>query len=162
MKIINIHKRLIQEPANKVGLLLDTLATKDDQMLATDKWPAMRLDKGLSIGSKGGHGSIKYFVKSYQPRESICFQFTLIGFNGYHKFQIIEIDKDKTELMHIIDMHTTGMATLKWVFIIRWLHDAFIEDAFDKIENSFTHKTKKTKWSIWVIFLRKLLKPKKT
>ena len=52
-------------------------------------------------------------------------------------------------------MKTSGWATLKWVLAIRWLHDAFIEDAFDKVENNLSGSNKRTEWSKWVIFLRK-------
>jgi hypothetical protein len=161
MKVINIHKRIIQQPASKIGALLDTLATDNDMMLATDKWPRMRLDKGLQVGSKGGHGPIKYFVTDYQPQKSITFQFDLAGFDGYHKFELTQLDIDKTEISHIIDMTTTGPATIQWVFAIRWLHDAFIEDAFDKVENHFTMGNKSSQWNGWVRILRRIMKPKK-
>ncbi|MCU0326792.1 MAG: hypothetical protein MUF45_16355 [Spirosomaceae bacterium] len=161
MKVINIHKRVLNQPVSKIGELLDTLATNNDKMLATDKWPPMRLDKGLQVGSKGGHGSIRYFVTAYNPEKSITFQFDLKGFNGFHRFNITELGTNQTELLHVIDMNTTGTATLKWVLAIRWLHDAYIEDAFDKVENLFTEDKKTSKWNLWVRFLRQVMKPKK-
>ena len=54
-------------------------------------------------------------------------------------------------------MNTKAIATLTWAFAIRWLHDALIEDAFDKVENFFTGKNNKTEWNIWVRFLREIL-----
>ena len=42
-------------------------------------------------------GPIKYFVE-YQPERSITFQFDLPGFNGFHRFDINELEPDKTEL----------------------------------------------------------------
>jgi hypothetical protein len=161
MKVINIHKRTIQQPESKIGELLNTLATDNDMILATDKWPPMRLDNGLQVGSKGGHGPIKYFVTDYQPQKSITFQFDLEGFNGFHKFELTKLDIDKTELFHVIDMTTTGSATMKWLFAIRWLHDAYIEDAFDRVENYFITDKKSSKWSWWVKTLRVIMKPKK-
>ena len=161
MKVINFHKRELNQPKSEVAELFKTLATDNDLMLATDKWSPMKLDRGLQVGSKGGHGPIKYFVTEYQPEESITFQFDLTGFNGFHKFELKQLGADKTELSHIIDMTTTGSATMKWVFAIRWLHDAYIEDAFDKVENYFTIEKKKTKWIMWVKILRKIMKPKK-
>lgn len=161
MKVINIHTRVLNQPISKIGKLLNTLATDRDMMLATHKWSPMKLDKGLQVGSKGGHGPIKYFVTEYQPERSITFQFDLTGFNGYHRFDIVELEPNKTELTHIIDMTTTGSATLKWGLAIRWLHDAYIEDAFDKVENHFTKDKKNSKWSLWVKILRKVIKPKK-
>lgn len=161
MKVINIHTRVLTQPISKVGELLNTLATDNDMMLATDKWPRMKLDKGLQLGSKGGHGPIKYFVTEYLPEKSISFQFELTGFNGFHRFDINELEPNKTELSHIIDMTTTGLATIKWALAIRWLHDSYIEDAFDKVENHFTAGKKKSAWSLWVRILRKIMSPNK-
>ena len=161
MKIINIHKREIQQPKSELAKLFNTLATDNDMMLATHKWSPMKLDKGLQVGSKGGHGPIKYFVTEYQPEKSITFQFDLTGFNGFHRFDITELESNKTELSHIIDMTTTGSATFKWTLAIRWLHDAYIEDAFDKVENHFTKDKKNTKWNLWVRTLRIIMKPKR-
>lgn len=161
MKIINIHKRILSLHISKVGTLLNTLATKNDMMLATDKWSPMKLDQGLKIGSKGGHGPIKYFVTDYQPEKSITFQFDVTGFNGFHRFEINELDANQTEISHCINMKTTGFATLKWVLAIRWLHDAYIEDAFDKVENHFSEHKKNSEWIIWIKILRKIMKPKK-
>lgn len=86
MKVANIHKRTLQQPASKIGELLHSLATDHDLVWATDKWSGMKLDNGLQVGSKGGHGPIKYFVTDYQPEKSITFQFDMPGFNGYHRF----------------------------------------------------------------------------
>jgi hypothetical protein len=44
---------------------------------------------------------------------------------------------------------------------IRWLHDAYIEDAFDKVENHFSEDKKSSEWTWWVKTLRKVMKPKK-
>ncbi len=161
MKVLNQHKRIISYPLSEVGPILSTLATDNDLLIANDKWPRMKLDKGLQVGSEGGHGPIKYFVTDYQAQKSITFQFDMKGFNGFHKFQLTVSDKDKTELLHIIDMSTTGIATVKWALVIRWLHDAYIEDAFDKVENYFLGSQKVSKWSLWVRILRKVLTPKR-
>ena len=62
MKVINIHRRIINAPKAKTAELLKTLATENDMIIATDKWPRMRLDNGLNVNSKGGHGPIRYIV----------------------------------------------------------------------------------------------------
>jgi hypothetical protein len=160
MKVMNIHKRVMNQPKCEIAKLFNTLASSNDMMSATDVWPRMKLDKGLQVGSKGGHGPIRYYVTDYQVEKSITFQFTLKGFNGFHRFELNELEANKTELSHIIDMTTTGSATLKWSLAIRWLHDAYIEDAFDKVENHFTKGEKKSQWSFYVKILRVLMKPK--
>lgn len=55
-------------------------------------------------------------------------------------------------------MNTSFKATLLWVFVIRWLHDALIEDAFDKVENYFTTNKKVTNYNFWVKRLREAYK----
>ncbi|MBK9689126.1 MAG: hypothetical protein IPO65_15755 [Saprospiraceae bacterium] len=154
MKVHNLHTRIIPQPRHTLGLLMATLATKKYQMLATDKWPRMRLDKGLVPGSRGGHGPIRYFVAEYNEGESITFTFDMKGFNGFHKFELIELDDERTRLRHIIDMKTSGWATIKWALAIRWLHDAFIEDAFDRVEGHFNPNIKQAEWSWWVKAMR--------
>ena len=131
-------------------------------VLATDKWPRMRLDKGLQVGSKGGHGTIKYFVSEYHPDDHIKFQFTLKGFAGFHEFRLTETDADNTEIRHTIIMRTEGKTTLKWAFVIRYLHDAFIEDAFNNIENHFSAEQKVSNYNWWVRFLKRRIHVKKT
>ena len=161
MKVINIHRRTIEKPAAEIVQLFGTLASENDRMLATDKWPAMKLDRGLQVGSKGGHGPIKYFITDYQPGKSITFQFDMTGFDGFHRFDIIPSGAHQTQIVHVIDMNTTGFATLKWALAIRWLHDAFIEDAFDKVENQFTRTQKRSEWIWWVRVLRRIMRPKR-
>jgi hypothetical protein len=162
MKVINIHSRKIAQPKANMVELFKTLATKNDLMLATDKWPAMKLDKGMTIGSHGGHGLIRYFVEAYSPDGFVKFSFTRPkGFHGFHQFEIIALSDHQTEIKHTINMSTTGPALLTWPLVIRWLHDALIEDAFDKVENNFNEKKKITRWSLWVKFLRWVLNRKK-
>lgn len=55
---------------------------------------------------------------------------------------------------------TTLKATITWVFVIRWLHDALIEEAFDNVENYFSTKKKTSKYSVWVDLLRQVYKRK--
>lgn len=45
---------------------------------------------------------IKYFVTEYQSGKSVTFQFELTGFNGFHRFDINELEPNKTETSHII------------------------------------------------------------
>ena len=161
MRVTNIHQRILHYPDQEVGNLLQTLASDNDQMLATHKWPPMRLDNGLQVGSRGGHGPIRYWVKAYETGRSVTFQFDMKGFDGTHQFTIQAIEADKTQIKHLIKMKTSGWATLKWVLAIRWLHDAFIEDAFDKVENNLSGSNKRAEWSKWVIFLRKVAAARK-
>lgn len=161
MKVINIHSRLINQPIAKVAELFSTLSSKNDMMLATDKWSPMILDNGLNVGSKGGHGRLKYTVQEYTPGKSIIFQFDQKGFDGFHKFEITQVNANMTLLEHTVQMNAAGSGILIWSLAIRFLHDAYVEDSFDKVENHFTEDKKHSKWSWWVILLRKLIVPKK-
>jgi len=155
MKVINVHKRLINRPKENVSRLLETLATQNDKIWPNNKWPAIRFNDGLKMGSKGGHGIIRYTIIDYVEGEHIRFQFIKPkGFHGTHEFNIIELNPNKVEINHCIKMNTSGFATFTWPFAIRWLHDALIEDAFDKVENRFSTKETATKYSVWVKLLR--------
>ncbi len=159
MKVLNIHSRVISQPKAKVAELLATLASKDDQIWPNEKWPAMRISGGLKEGAAGGHGPIRYTIQQYLPGELIRFKFSQPkGYHGIHQLEIIAQDATNTQLRHVIDMEASGVGVLTWVLAIRWLHDALIEDAFDKVENHFSQMEKTTAWTSWVKFLRWLLK----
>ena len=158
MKILNVHTRKIEGPKNKVDELIQTLASREDKVWPREQWPAMRLDHGLKVGSKGGHGIIGYYIKEYVEGERIVFEFTKPkGFTGSHYFEMEELNQNRCLLKHTIKMEAKGKATLAWVLFIRPLHDALIEDLFDKVDNQTTESKKRTEWSLWVKFLRKLL-----
>ena len=162
MKVLNIHKRTINQPKDKVTELLKTLSTENDRIWPKEKWPEMKFKEGIQIGAKGGHGPIRYTTEKYNPNEIIQFRFLKPnGFNGIHKFEIKELDKEKTEIKHTIDMNTEGKGTLIWTFAICSLHNALIEDGFDKLENNFSDNRKSTEWNIWVKFLRKQISKKR-
>ena len=162
MKVINIHKRLIHQPQESITKLLETLSSSRDKVWPNNNWPAMRFKNGLVLGSKGGHGHIRYTVIDSSPNGSIKFEFTRPhGFKGTHELLVNEIANNTSEIMHIIDMRTTTIkATLSWMFVIRWLHDALIEDAFDNVENQFSAERKRTSYNLWVKLLRAFYKRK--
>lgn len=162
MKVVNIHTRIISQPKTRVWELFETLSSENDMVVPTNKWSPMIMDNGLQVGSKGGHGPIGYTIQEFKPAALIKFIFTKpSGFNGFHQFEIDELEHGKTKLVHTLKMNTSLKAYALWTFAIRWLHDAYIEDAFDKVENHFTTTKKISPWNGWVKFLRKVLKPRK-
>mgnify|MGYP003745620701 FL=1 len=162
MKVLNVHKRIINQPKNEVSEILKTLATENDKIWPKEKWPQMKFKDGIKIGAKGGHGPIRYLVEEYNPNEIIQFRFLKPnGFNGIHKFEINELSKEKTEIKHTLDMNTVGKGTLIWIFGIRSLHNALIEDGLDKLENDFLENKKLSKWNFWLRFLRKQMAKRK-
>ncbi|MEL6863477.1 MAG: hypothetical protein AAFP19_03615 [Bacteroidota bacterium] len=159
MKVLNVHKRIIDQPLEKVAGLLSTLATKEDKIWPKEQWPPMRFKEGLKVGSKGGHGPIRYTVVEKIPGQLIRFNFTQPRqFKGEHCLEINAVSDTKTEVKHVIDMQTQGLGILSWTLAIRHLHDALIEDALDKIENYFSTNKRRTAWSLWVKFLRMVLR----
>ena len=161
MRVVNRHTRIINEPIEKVSQLFETLATSKDQIWPSQNWPAMRFRDGLKVGSRGGHGRIRYTITDFKPGEHIKFEFTKPeGFNGTHELNIKALSNDTSEINHIIKMNTTFKASLLWVFVIRWLHDALIEDAFDNVENYYSEEKSKSTYNLWVIILREVYKRK--
>jgi hypothetical protein len=161
MKVINIHKRKLPVSKQKVSTLLNTLASDNDLIWPHENWPAMRFKQGFKLGSKGGHGLIRYQIIELRHGESIKFQFLKPdGFYGFHELKINEIDSKSTEIVHEIRMTTTLKESLFWIFIIRWLHDALIVEAFDKVENYVLNENKKSEYSVWVKLLRLAYKRK--
>jgi hypothetical protein len=159
MIVLNIHERMLNAPIAKAGELIDSLASPDDKLWPHDRWNAMKFDRPLSVGASGGHGPIRYFVEAYEPGRNIRFRFTgPRGFLGTHAFEIEELSEAKTKLRHVIDMHVTGWARLLWPLMIRWLHDALLEDALDRAEIFVGGQPTPRHWSFWVRFLRKVLR----
>lgn len=159
MQVTNIHSRIVNQPIKELMPLFESLGSSDDNIWPHEKWPAMKLDKGLQPNSKGGHGPIRYTVEEYRAGEFVRFKFSRPhGFNGSHWLEIADTSPAQTTITHTIKMCTSGFGTVAWILGIRWLHDALIEDAFDKIENRFSEKKKRTEWNIWVKLLRQALK----
>jgi hypothetical protein len=162
LKVINIHKRILNQPKEKVSELLETLSTDNDRIWPFENWPAMKFKGGLKEGAKGGHGPIRYSIEKYKPNNLIQFKFSRpTGFHGIHKFEILDLGNGKTELKHTIEMDAVGKDLLTWIIAICSLHNALLEDALDKVENQFLTNKKKTEWNIWVKIMRKIMKPKK-
>ena len=155
MKICNIHERIINRPINQIGLLLDSLSSSKDKLWPHEKWPPMKFDRELREGSKGGHGPIRYYVKNYKPGKRIIFEFTgPSGFHGQHFFELEMKEPKSTIIRHTIDMKIKGPALISWPMLFRPLHDALIEDSFDKLETNLSLSQKNSNWSPWVKLLR--------
>ena len=159
MRVVNSHKRDISQPKELVSEVFKTLASEQDKIWPYENWPAIKFKNGVCVGSRGGHGPIRYTIIAYTEGDSITFEFDKrSGFNGWHQFKIIANDDASTTVSHTIEMHTNLKASIKWILVIRWLHDALIEEAFDKIENNFSEQKKITNYNFWVRLLRAYFK----
>lgn len=133
MNIRNVHERTLPCSAEEAGALIDSLASPADRVWPVDRWPAMRFDRGLVAGARGGHGPIRYEVAAHVPGREARFTFTGSGVTGQHW---LEIDTNGTRpvLRHVLQGRARGGMTVRWALVIRWLHDALVEDALDRAE----------------------------
>lgn len=158
MRVTNIHSRDLAVSKAQLQPLLLTLASPEDQLWPHEKWPPMRFKDGLQIGSRGGHGPIRYTIEEYQPGSYFKVRFNRpAGFKGHHWLEVLEADETHCQIRHTIQMRTNFVGSIQWLLAIKWLHNALIEDAFDKVENHFSDQQKRTAWNFWVRCLRRLL-----
>ena len=159
MHIHNVHEREFRLPLAAVGALIDSLASREDRLWPRGKWPSMRFDRPLAVGAVGGHGPVRYSVEQYHPSQSILFRFSAPrGFNGTHRFEV-EDRQGHTVLRHVIDMRAKGPALLSWPLFFRPLHDACLEDCFDRATHSLgIPLPHPARWSIYVRLLRAIMR----
>ena len=132
----NVHERRIEGPPAAVGALMDSLASSDDRLWPWRRWPRMRLDRGLEIGSKGGHGPVRYAVARHEPLRLVAFAFTpAFGVVGEHRYEVLPHPGGGTLLRHVLEGRPVGWMRLGWPLCFRWLHDALIEDSFDRAQS---------------------------
>ena len=155
MHVLNVHEREFRSSPDRVGALIDTLASPGDQLWPKHIWPRMWFDRPLGVGASGGHGPIRYVVDEYTPQQSIVFRFTgPPGFDGFHRLDVENGQSGGAILRHTIQMKATGIATISWPVVIRPLHDALVEDAFTTADVALGEEPKTVPWSFWVRFLR--------
>jgi len=118
----------------------------------------MILDHPLEVGARGGHSLIRYQVTEYLPGRRVEFEFEpmqhLNKFVGRHYFEIVP-RKEHTILRHTIDVEIDFPTWIYWKIFIERIHDAVIEDAFDKAEkNAGIASSRPARWSHYVRLLR--------
>jgi hypothetical protein len=162
MEVINIHQREYNQPSTVISEILETLSSSFDRLWPVEKWPPMVLNNGLKINSFGGHGPIGYYISNYAFGKSIEFTFTKpTEFIGTHKFEIIETAANTTLLRHTINMNLNTKGIVAWYFVIKWLHDALLEDCLNKVHNQINISQIQTPHNFWVKYLRNRLKEKR-
>jgi hypothetical protein len=156
--IVDLQERVLPAPADTVGRLLDEILDPASSMWPAPPWFALVLDRGLEVGSRGGHGPIRYEVTGYRPGTWVRFRFhPAIGLDGYHEFAVRELPEG-TELRHLIVAHPHGRMRWLWPLVVRWLHQAVLQDLFDNAERAATGRVRTpSRWSPWVRLLRRAL-----
>ena len=159
MHIRNVHEREFDLPLARVGSLIDSLASSNNELWPNDEWPPMRFDRALGVGAVGGHGPIRYSIEEYRPGRLILFRFLApSGFNGTHRYEAAE-QQGLSVLRHVLEMDATGLAILSWPLIFRPLHDALIEDSLDTATVSLGNTPRNpARWSTSVRVLRAALR----
>jgi hypothetical protein len=133
--IQNVHERRLDAPAAVVGALVESLSSRDDRLWPTRRWPPMRLDRGLELGSDGGHGPVRYAVARHEPGKLVAFAFTpAFPIAGEHRCEVIACPDGGTLLRHTLEGQPRSWLRVGWPLCFRWLHDALIEDSFDRAE----------------------------
>ena len=155
MKVLNIHERELRASPDEVGALIDSLSSRSDALWPKHAWPRIEFDRPLSVGARGGHGPIRYFVEEYVRGESITFRFTgPKGFDGFHRYERMSTSASTVVLRHTLEMTAHGRALLSWPAVYRPLHDALIEDSLATADASLGQTPRFRPWSLWVRFLR--------
>lgn len=159
----NVQQRSINAPLEVVGAILDSTSSANDQLWPSAAWPAIELDRGLEVGSRGGHGPIRYSVGQYEPGRRVRFvPEPEIGLDGYHEFEITPQPNGRTLVTHTIDARVRGRMRLAWPLVIRWMHEALLGDLLDMVERNATGglEGEPTRWSPWVRLLRRAFRPR--
>ena len=159
--VLNIHERRLPISPEIAGQILDSVSSSDDLLWPNERWPPMVLDRGLAPGSRGGHAMVCYEVAEHVPGKRVEFQFRpmrrLSRFCGRHYFEVLPRG-GQTILRHTIDVDTDFASWVQWKLVVEHLHDALIEDAFDKMErNAGMPVPHRSRWPLRVRFLRWLI-----
>lgn len=134
-RVHNVHERTLGAEPARVGALIESLASRDDRLWPTRRWPALRLDRGLEPGSDGGHGPVRYAVARHEPSKLVAFAFTpAFPIAGEHRYEALPGDDGGTLLRHTLEGRPQSWLRLGWPLCFRWLHDALIEDSLDRAE----------------------------
>lgn len=156
MLVRNVHERVFRGPQHQVGALIDSLGSERDRLWPDESWPALRLDAGPQVASRGGHGPVRYVVEAYEPARAVVFRFTEPkGFRGTHSFRVRPVGGGLAALRHELEMEAAGPAFFTWPLFFRPLHDALLEDLLDKAELALLGRVQaRQQWSAYVRVLR--------
>lgn len=159
MQIHNIHERILHCAAEKAKILIDSFANKDAPLWPTKQWPRDHFDSPLQLGTIGGHGGTKYFLKEYITGKYLHFEFTYPkNYMGNHTFTLTHLDPNTCLLQHSVTLKLKRLDTLWWYIVIEPVHNALIENAFDNAEKFLQlSQQPKQRWPLRVYFIRHYL-----
>lgn len=158
--IRNVHERVVALSPERAWELVSRVAEPDGELWPSDHWPPMRFDRPLGVGATGGHGPIRYRCTAVEPGERITFTFDpSMGVNGTHTFFVLPGTRPGTcVLRHEIVGRPGLRMAVQWALVIRWLHDAVIEELLDRAEMAAGRPpARPARWSPWVRLMRQLM-----
>lgn len=102
---------------------------------------------------------MRYRVESVEATGDVVFRFTgPPGFEGWHGFSVVEVTPGTTILRHELRMRARGIALVSWPLFFRPLHDALIEEAFDKAARELDDAPRAPcRRGLWVRLLRRVI-----
>jgi hypothetical protein len=162
MRIHNVHERTIEAPAEVVGALLDDVGGDHDRLWPSPAWLPMRLDRPVQVGAAGGHGPIRYRVVAHDPGRGVRFAFDpQVGIDGYHELTVEAAGPGRCVMRHVLHGRLRGRMRVLMPLVVRWLHDAVLEDLLDNAERAVgTGPDRPARWSPWVRLWRRLEHPR--
>ncbi|GAA4962927.1 SRPBCC family protein [Kineococcus glutinatus] len=154
----NVHERVLRADGQEVAAVLESLATPADALWPHDRWPALELSGGLRPGSAGGHAEVRYHVAEHVPGRRVVFRFDPgVGIAGTHAFEVLPQGPSRTLLRHTLEGRLEGGMRLLWPLVVRWLHDALLEDALDRAQRAVEGSVARpARWSPWVRLLHRV------
>jgi Protein of unknown function (DUF3995) len=152
-KVTSVHSRTLAAAPDEVGALLDTIASDQDRLWPTHKWPAtpIRFDRPLAVGADGGHGMIRYRVSAYEPGRRVAFTFTPGGgLEGTHELRVEPADASRTTLTHELAVTPAWWMRPVAPLLLR-AHDALIEDLLDCAQLATDGRVEQpARWPRWL------------
>ena len=155
----NVHQREFRATEEQLGELLDRVAEPDGPLWPR-RWPPVVLAGPLGVGVAGGHGPIRYRVAEYEPGRRVVFEFTPpTPLRGTHALEVRPGSRPGTAVLrHEIVGRLVGLGLLSWPLVIRWLHDAVLEELLDRAGYAVGDPpARPASWSPWVRVCRLLL-----
>lgn len=156
----NVHTRVTDGTLADAARLINALGTPDDRLWPRDRWPRMRLDHPVAVGSRGGHAGVRYRVLQVDAGRRLRLEFepgSRPALTGWHEFRVDPIGPDGLLWTHelLIERPSPTVRTA-----LLPLHDALLEDLFDQAESVLgQHALERTVFSTGVRARRALLRP---
>jgi len=96
----------------------------------------MDFDRGLEVGSRGGHGSLRYAVESHDPGRSVVFRFDPgSSLDGTHRLDVEPLGPNHSRLVHTLDARV-GARLWPAVPVLLGYHHAMTEDLLARADHA--------------------------